>query len=166
MRSERLRFSGSIAVALAALLALTAACGGQSEAERLARAAKTLASAREQVARAREDVASKQTSADQVNGALEAARVRLAEADEKLQAAESSDDLRVSDATLFRAVQQRLLEDRALKDVAVQANVTQGTVVLSGKVPSDKVRDHALELARGTPGVANVESQLEVAPQP
>lgn len=151
------------ALACAAALALVA-CGDESERERLARAAKELASAQEDVARAREDVASKEAAAQTAAAALDASRERLGAAEARLEAASTSEDLRVSDDAIFRSVQERLLEDRALRDVAVRAAVTQGTVVLSGKVPSEKLRERALGIARETPGVAAVESQIEVAP--
>lgn len=149
---------------LACAAALFMACGGESERERLARAAKELTAAQEEVARAREDVASKQATADSAAAALESSRARLAESEARLAAASSNEDLRVSDDTIFRSVQERLLADRALRDVAVRAAVTQGTVVLSGKVPSEKLREAALEIARGTAGVVAVESQIEVTP--
>jgi len=155
------------AVRLAPLFAalVLAACGGDSERERLERAAKALSAAQHDVARAREDVAAKQAEADAANASLEAARSRLADAESRLASASSSEDLRVSDDVIFRSVQERLLEDRRLRDVAVRAAVTQGTVVLSGRVPDEKLRERALEIARDTPGVVNVDSQIEVAPE-
>jgi osmotically-inducible protein OsmY len=150
-------------VALCAAL-LAAGCGDESEAERAARAAKELSSAREELTRAREDLAAKEAAAQAASGAAESARARLSDAEARVAAAASSEDLQVSDTALFRSVQERLLEDRALRDVAIRAQVTQGTVVLSGKVPDEKARERALELARGVPGVVAVDSQIEVAP--
>jgi osmotically-inducible protein OsmY len=154
-----------LAPALVSALALFAACGSESEEERAARAAQELASAREEVKRAGEDLGAKEAALEAASSAVAAARERVGQAEARVQTAEASDDLHVSDAALFRAVQERLLEDRALRGVAIRAVVTQGTVVLSGVVPNEKLRERAVAVASEVPGVTAVDSRIEVAPQ-
>jgi septal ring factor EnvC (AmiA/AmiB activator) len=151
-----------IAALAAPVLVLGLLACSESEEERLARAAKHVTSAREELERAREDLAKRSTAADEANQALAAARDRVAEAEARLQSAEASDELKVSDETLFRATQERLLEEDDLEDVAIKATVNQGVVVLSGRVPDEKLRDRAVEVARETPGIVGVESRIEI----
>lgn len=161
------RSRAGLILALAGGIALAASgCGRGNDAERLQRATEALAAAKQEVAQARDELAARQTRAAEANQAVEEARERLERAEEKERAAASSEDLRVSDATIFRTVQERLLQDGKLEKVAIQARVTQGTVVLSGKVPSEKQRDRAIELTRETPGVVDVQSQIEVMEKP
>jgi len=61
-----------------------------------------------------------------------------------------------------REEQKRLLEDDDLSNVAIAARVSKGVVTLSGTVPNAKLRDRALEIARGAPGTGTVESRIEV----
>ena len=72
--------------------------------------------------------------------------------------------LSATDDVLFRTVQSRLLEDDELESVAISAIVKEGVVTLSGVVPGTELREHALEIVRSTPGVASVESQIELLP--
>ena len=60
-------------------------------------------------------------------------------------------------------VQQELLEDDDLEDVAISARVEQGTVTLSGVVPSAELGARAVELAESVPGVVAVQSRIQVA---
>ena len=67
-----------------------------------------------------------------------------------------------NDATVFRAVQSRLLDDDALSAVGISARVSDGAVTLWGRVPSTALRDRAVAIARETPGVRAVENEIEV----
>jgi len=67
-----------------------------------------------------------------------------------------------TDEVLFRAIQKRLLEDGDLASVAIAAHVNNGLVTLSGNVPDAKIRDRAVLVARETPGVQRVETQIQV----
>jgi osmotically-inducible protein OsmY len=56
-----------------------------------------------------------------------------------------------------------LLEHDDLTDVAISASVSRGVVTLTGSVPNGKLRDRAVAIAGETPGVASVQSGIEVA---
>jgi osmotically-inducible protein OsmY len=91
----------------------------------------------------------------------DAERVRR-EAQRHVTEAEALLGERASDDVLFRSVQRRLLEDEALADAAVTAHVASRVVTLRGHVGSTRLRDRAIEVASGAPGVARVISELEV----
>ena len=67
----------------------------------------------------------------------------------------------IDETLLFRAVQQRLLEDDQLDSVAVAATVSDGVVVLSGSVEDADQRDRAVAITREIPGVEGVESRIQ-----
>ena len=151
----------SFAVAMAAA-ALLLGCGGSDPEVDLERASKAADETRSEVEVAAEKV--KQREAD-----VKQAQTKLAEAREALRAIEAELAKRVAqvdhsatDEVLFRAVQKRLLEDGDLATVAIAAHVNNGLVTLSGNVPDSKIRDRAVLVARETPGVQRVETQIQV----
>ena len=153
--------STRILVALGtALIAL--ACGGSDPEADLEQASQALEDARAQVAEEREAVAALESEVQEAQKRLAEARTALREAESELAQRESAVDLSATDDVLFRSVQKRLLEDDDLTDVAIAARVSKGVVTLSGSVPNAKLRDRALEIARGTAGVGSVESRIEV----
>jgi osmotically-inducible protein OsmY len=148
------------------LLFASAGCGGESQEQALEKATATLAAAREAVEEARAVVESRQQAVDEARGELEAAASELREREKALREAESRVGLKATDATLFRSVQRRLLEDEALDDLAIAARVTKGVVTLQGIVPDEQARSRAEELVLATPGVVNVENRIELASPP
>lgn len=69
--------------------------------------------------------------------------------------------------------QDRMIEDHVIANIAeraglgpdIQVRVDQGTVTLSGTVPSQEAERRALRAARRTPGVDDVRDELQVSPQ-
>ena len=115
-----------------------------------------------QVEKARETVQTRESEVKKAQERLAEARSTLREAESEFAQREAVVNRGATDAVLFRAVQKRLLEDDDLSDVAIAARVSNGVVTLSGSVPSAKLRDQAVEIARTTPGVGSVESRIEV----
>ncbi len=67
-----------------------------------------------------------------------------------------------SDSALSTAVQAKFYTEDLTRGRAIEVSAENGVVTLRGTVPSDAVRQRALELARGVEGVTNVADQLEV----
>jgi osmotically-inducible protein OsmY len=153
--------SAWILVALGtALIAL--ACGGSDPEADLEQASQALEEARAQVEEGRAAVQELEGEVQEAQKRLADARAALREAETELARRESAVDLSATDDVLFRSVQKRLLEDDDLAEVAIAARVSKGVVTLSGSVSNAKLRDRALEIARETPGVEDVESRIEV----
>jgi hyperosmotically inducible protein len=149
----------TLAVALIAGIAL--ACGSD-RAERYAKARREVVEAQKSVAQAEKKVEQREAAHEQTRRALANAREQLDKARNRLDKARSLASEFADDPMLFRAVQERLLEDDQLKDAAVAATVENGVVTLAGTAPSDSVRQRAVELARQTPGVIDVHDQIQV----
>lgn len=160
-----MRRNGMLAgVAVLALLAtpLAGCGGGDDEVAALEDAIGRLEQAREAVEEASAVLEERQKASDEARTALGDARDTLAEAEQQLASAQSEVSDRATDDVLFRTIQKRLLDDTDLTDVAISARVTQGVVVLSGKVPDADLRDRALEIANAVPGSVAVESRISV----
>jgi osmotically-inducible protein OsmY len=160
---------GGTAIALLALFAL--GCG-ESRQEKFDRALRVAESAQEAVESARKEVAENEARFEKASEAAREAEDDLGAARGKLDAAQSSlAGARAEvakwadDASVFRVVQQRLLEDGELDDAAVSARVEQGVAVLEGNVATEAERDRAIAIARETPGIAEVQSRLTVGPE-
>lgn len=157
--------NAKLTIALAALLlvaGLVSGCGDGAREERLAAASKAVATARSEVDEAQAAVDAKQAAADEAQSELANARERLKAAESRLADAKSEMAGLSTDDLLFRAVQKRLLEDDELEKVAIAAKVDAGVVTLSGSVPEEDIRKHALEVARETPGVVSVVDQISI----
>jgi osmotically-inducible protein OsmY len=144
-------------------LALGAGCGGESQEEQLAEASQALQVARQEVEAASEQVEERRAELERAETAVAEAERELKEARGRLRDAESRVDLKATDATLFRAVQKRLLEARELRDVAIDADVTKGVVTLRGRVPDRETARLAVEIAGAVPGIVRVESRISVS---
>lgn len=72
----------------------------------------------------------------------------------------------VDDAVVTSGVKAALLTDPLIKSFDFQVETRKGTVQLSGFVDDQKQIDQALMLARGVPGVVNVENGLTVKSAP
>jgi len=75
---------------------------------------------------------------------------------------------RGSDQTLVIQVQSTLNKDVSLATIAPRIEVTaqNGTVTLSGSVPSDQDKQRIEAMVKGTAGVVSVNNQLQVSLQP
>ena len=66
------------------------------------------------------------------------------------------------DAAISKAVKETLLKDKAVDLADVNVRTTNGSVELSGTVPSLEAREHAIKLAWKVAGVQAVVNHLEV----
>lgn len=142
--------------------ALAIACGEDPAAQRLRETGKELESARSRVEKLEERVAERQETVDKAQAELQKAQSALNEARERVQKLQTELQDTATDEAIFRAVQLRLLEADKLSDVAIAARVNGGVVTLSGDVPNEGVRDRAVEVAKSVPGVAAVQSEIQV----
>ena len=66
------------------------------------------------------------------------------------------------DAAISKAVKENFLKDKAVDLTGVKVKTTDGSVDLTGTVPSLEAREHALKLAWRVAGVRTVVNHLEV----
>jgi osmotically-inducible protein OsmY len=66
------------------------------------------------------------------------------------------------DAAISKAVKETLLKDKAVDLTSVNVKTTDGSVDLSGTVPSLEAREHAAKLAWRVAGVRTVVNHLVV----
>lgn len=67
---------------------------------------------------------------------------------------------RIDDAGITMRVKAKLLDDPLVKGLKIDVDTRDGVVFLTGTVPSAAERTQAIELARATEGVKNVEANL------
>ena len=67
-----------------------------------------------------------------------------------------------SDESLVTAIQSKLYADDATKAANIKVDVKNGTVTLSGDVPSSDVELEAMKVANATPGISGVNDQMKV----
>jgi len=67
---------------------------------------------------------------------------------------------RIDDAGITMRVKARLLEDPVVKGLQIDVDTRDGVVFLTGSVASDAERTQAIQVARATEGVVNVEANL------
>jgi len=163
-RGRGLASARALALGLGVALVGAAGCGDDAT-HRWEAAKEELAEARDGVREAESKVEARREALREAEAVLAKAREREREARAHLDEAREKVSKEATDAVLFRAVQKRLLEDEKLEGVAVSAQVSDGVVTLRGEVPDPKLRDRALEIARGVPGVVEVRSEIRVAPE-
>jgi hyperosmotically inducible protein len=151
-------------VLAASVLVLGLAACGENPQEQFEDAVASLEARQSALEEARARAEHRQEAVEKARAELEKAREAVSRAEARVQEARERVRATANDEVLFRAVQTRLLEE--LDDVAVDADVEGGVVTLTGTVPSKKVRDRAVEIARGVPGVVGVESRLTVPEAP
>ena len=66
------------------------------------------------------------------------------------------------DAAISKAVRETYLKDKAVDLTSVNVKTTDGSVDLSGTVPSLDAREHAIKLAWQVTGVQAVVNHLEI----
>jgi len=73
-------------------------------------------------------------------------------------------DQTIDDATIIARVKTALLNDPQIGSTKIDVDSANGVVTLSGTTKSEADATRAIELARRTPGVTDVQSMLRVAP--
>ena len=149
------------ALLLAGLLALS--CGGDDEEARLEKLSQELGTLRQGLPEIQSRVAEREATAKAANDALAEARGQLRESERRIAEIQKEVGAHATDPLLFRMVQKALLDDHDLEDVAISARVEHGVVTLSGVVPEARLRDRALKLAEGVPGVLSVQDRIQIA---
>lgn len=137
-------------------------CGGAEEAQ-LEEFSEQLAELHTAVDEAQANVDEREATRRSAEAELSAAQAQLSDAQRELAALEDEAG-GATDTVLFRLVQRRLLDDSDLEKVGISAAVEGGVVELSGVVPSAELRDRAVHIASGIPGVTSVEDRIRVLP--
>jgi osmotically-inducible protein OsmY len=70
----------------------------------------------------------------------------------------------IDDATITGRVKTSLLNDPDIAGLKIDVDTFKGVVTLSGAVKSQAEANKAMDIARKTPGVADVKSTLQVNP--
>ena len=156
----------AVLFALSSLLFAVSGCGGDSQEQELEDATAAVVAKQEAVQEAREEVEARQQVVAEARKDLEAAESELRIREQALRDAQSQVGFKATDSTLFRSVQRRLLDDPELDDLAVSVRVVKGVVTLQGAVPDEAARARAEEVAKETPGVVNVDNQVQVVAPP
>ena len=149
-------------VAASAAAFLLIACGGDSEEAAFREASEDLAEAQAEAEVARGLVQTRLEALDNAQTQLDEAEAALRDADDRVEEARRALAEFATDDVVFRAVQLALLETPELEDVAIRANVDSGVVSLWGSVASEAIRDRAIAVAKGIPGVVGVQSHIGV----
>jgi len=68
----------------------------------------------------------------------------------------------IDDATITTRVKTALLNDTEVSGLSIDVDTTRGIVTLSGTVDSAEARERAIRIARGTSGVVDVRSTLQL----
>jgi osmotically-inducible protein OsmY len=71
---------------------------------------------------------------------------------------------KIDDTRIAAVIKAKYLLDRDISSWDISVDVTDGKVVLSGRVPSEAIIGRAIELALETNGVSNVSSNLALRP--
>lgn len=82
-------------------------------------------------------------------------------ADETKQAANTVGE-KIDDGVVTTKVKSALLADDTVKGLDINVDTKDGTVSLKGAVDNQTQIDRAVEIAKGTEGVQNVDNQLTV----
>jgi osmotically-inducible protein OsmY len=69
---------------------------------------------------------------------------------------------RIDDATITMKVKTQLLDDPAVKGTKIDVDTRNGVVFLTGTARSEAEKDKAIEIARHTQGVRDVQSNISV----
>ncbi|CAG2154560.1 hypothetical protein LMG31506_05124 [Cupriavidus yeoncheonensis] len=69
----------------------------------------------------------------------------------------------VADSTITTKIKTKLLSTKDLKSTGIHVKTTDGTVNVSGTVPSQEQHDMALQTIRGVEGVVSVNDTLKVS---
>ena len=64
------------------------------------------------------------------------------------------------DSAIYTAVKAKLIADPDIQGLKINVDVYQGTVTLSGRIPSEVLRNRALKIATEVRGVVKVHDSL------
>lgn len=154
----RLPLRGICSILALSLASALVACGDSD----LEAATAEVAAIEARVEQARAEVERADATASEADEAQERARATLEQAEQQLADARQRVDLQTGDATLFRNVQQQLLDEDDLEGVAVTARVKRRVVTLEGNVPNERLKQLAEQIASSTTGVASVVNQITI----
>lgn len=73
-------------------------------------------------------------------------------------------DKKVPDGEIHDNLRRRLANDPDVKGGALEVDVTDGKVIIKGRVDNDKAKQKAEKIARKAKGVVSVENQIVVKP--
>ena len=68
---------------------------------------------------------------------------------------------RIDDAQITAKVKNHLLEDPAVKGLKIDVDTREGVVYLTGTIPNAAERDKAVQIARATEGVRDVQANFQ-----
>jgi len=68
---------------------------------------------------------------------------------------------RIDDAGITARVKSRLLDDPGVKGLKIDVDTREGVVYLTGSIPGAAERDKAVQIARATEGVRDVEANFQ-----
>ena len=68
---------------------------------------------------------------------------------------------RVDDAAITSRVKKSLLDDPAVRGLKIDVDTREGVVYLTGSIPSAAEREKAVQIARATQGVRDVEANFQ-----
>jgi hyperosmotically inducible protein len=68
---------------------------------------------------------------------------------------------RIDDAGITAKVKSRLLDDPAVRGLKIDVDTREGVVYLTGSIPGPAEREKAVQIARATEGVRNVEANFQ-----
>jgi osmotically-inducible protein OsmY len=71
-------------------------------------------------------------------------------------------DVEISDAKVLATIKTQLVRDKRFDGFDINVDVDHGKVTLRGRITSEEARVLAIKLARETPGVTNVRSELRL----
>jgi len=146
----------ALALALAGLVPTLTACSERTDQTVDQKADQAGDDLREAGSEASDDL---QRAGDKIGEGLQTAG---REASERLQQAGERVQPYVEDAELTARVKTRLTAHPDVNPFQIDVDTVDGVVTLNGEVPSEAVRDAALEVARGTKGVVEVVDNLKI----
>jgi osmotically-inducible protein OsmY len=153
--------------AVAVAIALVVAGCSESRQEKFEKAMRAADTAHSTLESAKKDYAKQEKATEEARNAAAESESALATSRQKLDAAAASYETAraevakwADDAEVSRLLQQRLLADGPLEKAAVAGRGENGVAVLEGTVPDAAAAERAVEIARETPGVVDVQSRL------
>lgn len=99
-------------------------------------------------------------ASDGVSRVVDKLRIETANA----AAAPDAERTSLTDPALTAAVKSSLLADPMVRGLAIDVDTAAGVVTLSGDVRTRAEKDHAVRVARETPGVRDVADRLSIKP--
>jgi osmotically-inducible protein OsmY len=134
----------------------------ENDAERVQEARSDVTSAADDVTSAVEELESRRKDVQDAELALARARKELRRVQSTLAKTRAQLDSSATDTSVFRFIQNALLNDPVLENAAVHAGVINGVVSLYGEVATKQQKARAEEIAAGAPGVADVRNFVDV----